>query len=40
MTFDLILKNLNIGHNSFMLRGWAFIFGMGVPYDKTSPTVQ
>ena len=34
MTFDFILKNFNIGHNSFILRGRAFIFGMGVPYDK------
>ena len=39
MTFDLILKSFNIGHNSFMLRGRASIFGMGVSYDKAFPIV-
>ena len=39
MTFDLLLKNFNIGHNFFNLRDKAFIFGMCVPYDKTFPAV-
>ena len=39
MASDLILKNFNIGRNSFMLRGRAFIFGMVVPCDKAFPTV-
>ena len=26
MTFDLLLKNFNIGHNLFVLRGRAYIF--------------
>ena len=28
MTFDLFLKNFNIGHNFFILWDKAFIFGM------------
>ena len=41
VTFDLLLKNFSIGHNSFVrrVRGRAFIFGMGVPYDKAFPIV-
>ena len=38
MTFDLLLKNFNIGHKCFIERDWAFIFGMCIPYDKTFPT--
>ena len=34
VTFDILLKNFNIGHNSFVLRGRAFILGIHVPYDK------
>ena len=37
MTFDLLLKN--IGHNFFILRDGALIFGMCVPYDKAFPLV-
>ena len=40
VTFDLVLKKFNIGHNSFVLRGRVFIFGMCVPYDKAFPMVQ
>ena len=40
MTFDQILKKVNNGHNSFMLRGRAFMFGMGIPYDKAFQTVR
>ena len=39
MTFDLLLKNFNIGHNFFTLWDKAFIFGMSVPYDKVFPMV-
>ena len=35
MTFDLLLKNFNIGHNCFVLRDRAFIFGMYVPLVMT-----
>ena len=38
VTFDLLLKNFNIGHNFFIVRDRAFIFGMCIPYDKTFPT--
>ena len=38
VTFDLLLKNFNIGHNFFIERDRAFIFGMCIPYDKTFPT--
>ena len=38
MTFDLLLKNFNIGHKWFIERDRAFIFGMCIPYDKTFPT--
>ena len=38
VTFDQLLKNFNIGHNFFILRDKAFIFGKWVPYDKTFPT--
>ena len=38
VTFDLLLKNFNIGHNFFIVRDGAFIFGMCVPYDQTFPT--
>ena len=37
MTFDLLLKNFNIGHNLFVLRGRAYIFGICVPYEKAFP---
>ena len=39
VTFDLLLKNFNIGHNFFLLRDGALIFGMCVPYDKAFPLV-
>ena len=39
MTFDLLLKNFNIGYNFFILRDRAFIFGMCVPCDKAFLTV-
>ena len=39
VTFDLLLKNFNIGHNFLILRDRAFIFSMYVPYDKTFPVV-
>ena len=39
VTFDLLLKNFNIGHNFFILRDGALIFGMYVPYDKALPLV-
>ena len=39
VTFDLLLKNFNIGHNFFILRDRSFIFGMCVPYDKAFPMV-
>ena len=29
MTFDLLL---NVGHNSLIVRDWAFMFGICVPY--------
>ena len=35
VTFDLLLKNFNIGHNFYILWDKAFIFGMCIPYDKT-----
>ena len=38
VTFDLLLKNFNIGHNFFIERDRAFIFGMCIPYDTTFPT--
>ena len=31
-------KNFNIGHNFFIAKDRAFLFGMCVPYDKTFPT--
>ena len=34
VTFDLLLKNFNIGHDFFILRDKAFMFGMFVPYDE------
>ena len=34
VTFDLLMKNFNIGHNFFIVRDMAFVFGMYVPYDK------
>ena len=37
VTFDLLLKNFNIGHNFFIVRDRAFRFGMWIPYDKTFP---
>ena len=37
VTFDLLLKNFNIGHNFFVLRGTAYKFGKCVPYDKAFP---
>ena len=43
VTFDILLKNFNmfnIGHNLFVLRGRAFIFGMSVPYDTAFPMVS
>ena len=39
VTFDLLLKNVNIGHNFFILRDRVFIFGIFIPYDKTFPVV-
>ena len=39
VTFDLLLKNFNIGHKFFILGDRAFIFGICVSYDKTFPTV-
>ena len=39
VTFGLLLKNFNIGHNFFILWDKAFIFGMCVPYDKAFPMV-
>ena len=39
VTFDLLLKNINIGHNFSIIRDSAFIFGMCVSYDKAFPTV-
>ena len=39
MTFDLLLKNFNIGHNFCILRDGAFIFGMCSHYDTTIPMV-
>ena len=39
MTFDLLLKNFNIGHNFFILWDRALIFGMCVLHDKTFPVV-
>ena len=38
MTFDLLLKNFDIGHSFFIERDKAFIFGMCIPYDKTFQT--
>ena len=38
--FDLLLKNFNIGHNLFLVRDRAFIFGMGIPYDKAFLIIQ
>ena len=35
VTFDLLFKNFNIGHNFFIVRDRAFIFGVCIPYDKT-----
>ena len=40
VTFDLLLKNFQIGHNFFILRDRAFIFGMCVHYDNTFPAVH
>ena len=37
ITFGLLLKNFNIGHNFFVIRDRAFILGMCVPYDKAFP---
>ena len=39
VTFDLLLKEFNIGHYLFVLRDRAFIFGMVVPYNKAFPMV-
>ena len=39
VTFDLLLKNFNIGRNFSMVRERAFIFGMCVPYDEAFLTV-
>ena len=39
VTFDLLLKNFNIGHNFLILRDGAMIFDMCVPYDKAFPLV-
>ena len=38
VTFDLLLKKFNIGHNFFIERDRTFIFGMCIPYYKTFPT--
>ena len=39
VTFDLLLKNFNIGNNFYILWDKALIFGMCVPYDKAFPMV-
>ena len=39
VTFGLLLKKNNIGHNFFILKDWVFKFDMCVPYDKTFPTI-
>ena len=39
LTFELLLKKSNIGHNLFILKGMAFIFDMCVFYDKAFPLV-
>ena len=36
MTFDLLLKNFDIGDNSFVLRGRAFILGLRASYGKAN----
>ena len=38
-TFDLLLKNFNVGYNFFILWDKAFIFDMCVPFDKVFPMV-
>ena len=35
LTFDLLLKKLNLGHNFWTKRDSAFIFHMCISYDKT-----
>ena len=37
MTFDLHIKNFNLGHNFWTIRGRALIFHMCIPCDKTFP---
>ena len=39
LTFDLLLKNFNLGHNFLTRRGRAFIFHIYIPCDKTFPWV-
>ena len=39
VTFDLLFKNFNIGHNFFILRDRALLFGMCGPCDKAFQTV-
>ena len=39
LVFDLLIKNFNLGHNTFMVSIRALIFHMSVPCDKTFPWV-
>ena len=39
LTFDLLLKNFNLGHNFLTRSGRAFILHMYIPCDKTFPSV-
>ena len=39
LTFDLLLKNFNLGHSFLTRRGKAFILHMYIPCDKTFPWV-
>ena len=34
LKFDLLFKNLNLGHNLWTVRDRAFIFHMCIPWDK------
>ena len=37
VTFDLHLKNFNVGHNYCTVKDWAFKFDMCVPCDNVFP---
>ena len=39
LVFDLLIKNFNLGHNTFMVSIRALIFHMSVPCDKAFPWV-